>query len=109
MLSECPGGCRGGIGDEGVGPHGEAPDRLRVRDVLADDVIKDQAGKTATLGVQGGGAAVDVVIRFLAAGECEVSEAEGVRGNQIQKGVTVGAMHWQKDKWKSADHASDIL
>jgi hypothetical protein len=64
-----------------------------VRDVPADEVVEDQAGEAAAFGVEGGGAAVDVVVGLLAAGEGEVAEAEGVGGDEVQERLAGGCGH----------------
>ena len=54
-------------------------------DVLADEVVEDEAGEAAAFGVEGGDAAVDVVVGLLAAGEGEVAELEGEGGDEIEE------------------------
>jgi hypothetical protein len=97
VFGESPGGGGGGIGDERVGAHGEAAYGDGVWNVFADEVVEDEAGEAAAFGVQGGGAAVDVVIGLLAGGKGEVAEAEGEGGDEVEE---VGAVvwHWGKDK-----------
>ncbi len=73
VVGEGPGAGAGGVGDEGVGSHGEAAYGFGVWDVLLDEVVEDEAGEAAAFGVEGGDAAVDVVVGLLAAGEGEVA------------------------------------
>ena len=68
VVQVVPGGGAGGVRDEGVGSHGESADGLGLGEVLGDEVVEDEAGEAATLGVEGGGAAVDVVVGLLAGG-----------------------------------------
>ena len=63
-------------------------------DVLADEVVEDEAGEAAAFGVEGGDAAVDVVVGLLAAGEGEVAELEGEGGDEIEEGGLVISRHW---------------
>ena len=84
-----PGGGAGGVGDEGVGSHGESADGFGVGEALADDVVEDESGETAALGVEGGDAAVDVVVGLLAAGEGEVAEFERFRREDVEEGAAV--------------------
>lgn len=89
VVGECPGAGGGGVGDEGIGTHGEAAYGFylfRMGDLLADEVVEDEAGKTAAFGVEGGDAAVDVVVGLLAAGEGKVAELEGVGGDEVEEG-----------------------
>ena len=98
VVAEGPGGGGGGVGDERVGSHGEASDGEGGGHLFADEVVEDQAGETASLGVEGGGAAVDVVVGLLATGEGEVPQLEGERGDEVeQRGAGVGG-HWEQDK-----------
>ncbi len=86
-----PGAGAGGVGDEGVGSHGESADGFGLREVLPEEVVEDEAGEAAAFGVEGGGAAVDVVVGLLAAGEGEVAEAEGEGRDEIEEvGAVVG-------------------
>jgi hypothetical protein len=93
VVGEGPGAGGGGVGDERVGAHGEAAYGFGVRDVLADEVVEDEAGEAAALGVEGGDAAVDVVVGLLAAGEGEVAELEGEGGDEIEQGDPVVSGH----------------
>ena len=93
VLVEVPGRGAGGVRDEGVGSHGESADGFGFGEVLADEVVEEKSGEAAALGVEGSGAAVDVVIGLLAAGEGEVSEAEGVGGEDVEQGGSVVGGH----------------
>ena len=93
VFGEVPGAGAGGVGYEGVGAHGEAAYGFGVGDVMADEVVEDQTGEAAAFGVEGGGAAVDVVIGLLAAGEGEVTQLEGVSGDEIKQGGLVVCGH----------------
>src|ERR1700679_1427972 len=95
MVGESPGAGAGGVGDEGAGSHGEAAYGFCVWDVLLDEVVEDQAGEAAAFGVEGGDAAVDVVVGLLAAGEGEVTELEGEGGDEVEEGgPVVGFSVW---------------
>ena len=85
----CPCAGAGDVGDEGVGAHGEAANGDGFGDVLADEVVENEAGEAAALRVESGDAAVDVIVGSLARGEGEVAEAEGVGGEDAEE---VGAM-----------------
>jgi hypothetical protein len=93
VVGEGPGAGGGGVRDQGVGTHGEAAYGFGVRDVLLDEVVEDEAGEAATLGVEGGDAAVDVVVGLLAAGEGEVAEFEGEGGDEMEQGGLVVGRH----------------
>ena len=69
------------------------PTASALGDVLADEVVEDEAGEAAAFGVEGGGAAVDVVVGLLAAGEGEVAELEGVGGDEVEEGGPVVGRH----------------
>ena len=95
MVSEVPGTGAGGVGDEGVGAHGEAAYGFGVGNVLADEVVEDEAGETAAFGMEGGDAAVDVVVGLPATGEGEVAELEGEGGDEVDEGsAIVGVDLW---------------
>ena len=91
VVQVVPGGGAGGVRDQGVGSHGEAADGLGLGEVLANEVVQHEAGEAAAFGVQRGGAAVDVVVGLLAAGEGEVAESEGEGRDQVEQvGAVVG-------------------
>ena len=94
VLRQRPGGGGGGVGDERVCAHGQAADGDGGRHVLADEVVEEYAGEAAAFGVERGGAAVDVIVRSLAAGEGEVTEPEGVGGDEVEQGSTDGGGHF---------------
>ena len=93
VVGEGPGAGTGGVGDEGIGSHGEAAYGFCLGDVFADEVVEDEAGEAAAFGVEGGDAAVDVVVGLLAAGEGEVAEFEGVGGDEVEEGGAVVGDH----------------
>lgn len=62
MADAIPRAGGGDVRNQWVGTHGEAPDGLRLQIVLLDEVVKRQPGETASLRVQCGGTAVDVVV-----------------------------------------------
>ena len=79
--------------DDGVGSHGESADGLRTPVAALDFVEKDAGGEARALGVQGGGAAVDVVVAGAAAGELELAKAEGLlrkKGEELLASVGHG-------------------
>ncbi len=57
-----PGAGGGDVGDDGVGAHGESADGRWLELVVVDEVEDGEAGEASALGVEGGGAAVDVVV-----------------------------------------------
>lgn len=92
VVGEGPGAGAGGVGDEWVGTHGEAAygqDLFGMGDVVADEVVEDETGEATAFGVKGGGAAVDVVVGLLAAGEGEVAELEGEGGDEVEQGGAI--------------------
>jgi hypothetical protein len=93
VVGEGPGAGAGGVGDEGVGTHGEAADGFGARDVVANEVVENEAGEAAAFGVEGGDAAVDVVVGLFAAGKGEVSELEGEGSEEIKEGAFVVGVH----------------
>ena len=95
VLVVVPGAGRGGIRDQRVGSHGEPADGFGLWEVLADEIEENEAGEAAAFGVQSCGAAVDVVVGLLAAGEGEVAQAEGVGGNEMQKVGAIVGWHGQ--------------
>ena len=86
VVGKIPCAGAGGVRDEGVGTHSESAYGFSLRSVPADEVVEDKARETAAFGVESGGAAVDVVVGFLAAGEGEVAEFEGESGEEIKEG-----------------------
>ena len=99
VVGEGPGAGTGGVGDEGVGSHGESAYGFGVGDVMADEVVEDKAGEAAAFGVEGGDAAVDVVVGLLAAGEGEVAELEGEGGEEVEESGFVVSLHGPLDFW----------
>ncbi len=79
-----------------VGSHGESADGLRTPVAALDFVEKNAAGQARALGVQRGGAAVDVVVAGAAAGELELAQAEGLlreKGKKLLACVGHGFHH----------------
>ena len=62
ILLRVPGAGRGDVGDDGVGAHGESADGRGLELVVMDEVEDGESGEASALGVEGGGAAVDVVV-----------------------------------------------
>jgi len=85
MVQVVPCAGAGGVRDQRVGSHGESADGIGVGEVLAYEVVHQEAGEPATFGVQGGGAAVDVVVGLLATGEGEVAETEGEGCDEVEE------------------------
>ncbi len=71
--------------DDGIGAHGEASNGLRTPAAALDLIEKDAAGQPRAFGVQRGGAAVNVVVAGAAAGELELSEAEGLLRDESEE------------------------
>lgn len=104
-VGECPGAGGGGVGDEGVCTHGEATDGFDLVGVgeLLDEVVEDEAGEAAAFGVEGGDAAVDVVVAAGSAGEGKVAELEGVGGDEVEEGGVVVWVDVWVDVWLDVD------
>src|SRR5579872_1296067 len=62
--------------DDGISAHGKPADRLRLPASLADLFQEDFSGKVRTFGVEGGGAAIDVIVAGAAGRELELSQPE---------------------------------
>ena len=86
VVGERPRTGGGGVGDQRVGAHGQAAHCGGVRHMFAEEFVENHAGEAATFGVQRGGAAVDVVVGLMPAGQGEVAEAEGEGSDEIEKG-----------------------
>jgi len=91
MVVPCGGA--GGVGDEGVGSHGESAGGFGGGEVLADKLEEEESGEAAAFSVEGGGAAVDVVVGLLAAGEGEVAELERKGRDQVEQFGSVIGWH----------------
>jgi hypothetical protein len=76
----------GDCGDDGISAQGESADGRGVEVVLAEQVEDGEAREASALGVEGGGAAVDVVVALGAGGEGEVAETERGAGEQVEEG-----------------------
>ncbi len=85
-----PGAGRGHVGDDRVGAHGEAADGFGVDAVCFKQFENGVAGEASALGVQRGGAAVDVVVAGAAGGELELAEPEADAGEKGEKLLGVG-------------------
>ena len=92
-LLRVPGAGRGDVGDDGVGAHGESADGRGLELVVVDEVEDGEAGEASALGVEGGGAAVDVVVAGGAGGELEFAEFEGGAGEEREEGLAVAGGH----------------
>jgi hypothetical protein len=64
------------VRDDGIGAERQATHSVRLKVMMAKQFEDRQTGETATLGVQRGGAAVDVVVTAGAGGELKVSQPE---------------------------------
>ncbi len=87
LVRVLPGAGRGDVRDQGVCAHGESADGGRMQIVFANQVVEQQPSQASAIGVQRGGAAVDVVVAARTGGEHKVSQAEGVLRDQVEKGV----------------------
>jgi len=85
-----PSAGRGHVGDDGVGTHGESADGLGIDPVLFQQFKDGVAGKASALGVERGGAAVDVVIACAARGELEEPEPETGSGQMREQLLGMG-------------------
>ena len=93
VVEMMPGGGAGGVGNQRVCPHGESADGFGVREALTDNVVQEETGEAAAFGVERGGAAVDVVVRLLAAREGKVAEAEGEGRDEIEEVGAIVSWH----------------
>jgi len=76
-------GAGGGyVGDDGVRTHGEAADGLGLDVVSLEQLKNCVPGEAAALGVERGGAAVDVVVACGTGGEGELAEAKAEAGEK---------------------------
>src|SRR5262249_35024137 len=71
--------------DDRVGSHGESTDGWGLPAALANLVEDNVAGELGAAGVEGGGAAIDVVVAGCARGEREVSQLERFMGQQAKQ------------------------
>src|SRR5271157_1880215 len=85
-----PGAGGGHIGNDGVGTHGETSDSLGIDAVLLKQLENRVAGLASALGVECGGAAIDVVVAGSAGGELELAEAKAGAGENGEKLLRVG-------------------
>ena len=92
MLLRAPGAGGGDVGDDGVGAHGESADGLGVDVILFKEFETACAGEASALGVERGGAAVDVVVAGAAGGELELAELEADAGEKREELLGVGGM-----------------
>lgn len=90
MAERVVGAGSGHIGDDGVRAHGEPADGLRADLVLVEEIEDGEAGEASTLGMEGGGAAVYVVIAGSAGGELKVAETKGVGRDEFEERLAVG-------------------
>ena len=68
VLEGVLGACCGHVGDDGIGAHGESADSSGLELMLVQEIEDRQSGEAAALGMQGGGAAIDVVVAGAAGG-----------------------------------------
>ena len=80
----------GDVGDDGISAHGEAADGISLNVVSFEKLKDGMAGESAALGVERGGAAVDVIVAGGAGGECEGAEAETEAGEVGEEMLGVG-------------------
>ena len=93
MVGERPGAGGCDVRDEGISSHRESAYCFCLRDMIADEVVEDEAGETATLGMEGRGAAVNVVVGLFATGQGKVAEFEGKGCDEIEQGGLVVCGH----------------
>ncbi len=87
-----PGACRGNVAHDWVRAHGESAHGFRVDSVFLQKLKHGVAGEAAAFSVQGGGAAIDVIIAGSTGGKLELAEAEAGAGEKREKllGVRLG-------------------
>jgi hypothetical protein len=85
-----PGAGCGDIGDDGVGTHGETADSFGLNAVLLEQFEDGVAGEPTALGMEGGSAAIDVVIAGSAGRQLELAEFEADAGEKREKLLRVG-------------------
>src|SRR5262249_52665219 len=66
---------------------------MRLPALLLKQIKENLPGKLGAFGVQGGGAAVDVVVAFGARRESEIAEAERIGRQQVEELVASGGVH----------------
>src|SRR5580658_8155030 len=86
-------------GDDGIGAHGEAADRGRLPVVPENFGEKNFAGKTRTLGIERGGAAVDVVVAGATGRKLEFAQAERLAGKQAEQLRTGVGFRFEAAGW----------
>jgi len=72
----------GHVGDDGVRAQGEPANGLGLNSVLFKQFKDRMTGEASALGVEGGGAAVDVIVARAAGGELELAKAETGPGEE---------------------------
>ncbi len=72
-------------GDDRIGAQSQAADGMRIEMMFVQQIENGEAGEARAFGVQGGGAAVDVVVATAAGGELEVAQLEGLAGKQSEQ------------------------
>ena len=82
VLERVAGAGRGDVGDDRIGAHCQSSDRVGLQAVMVEQVQNSEPGQAAALGVQSGGAAVDVVIALGAGGEGKFPQLKGDSGKQ---------------------------
>ena len=85
-----PGAGSGNIGNDGVGAHGESADRLGNDRLFFQELKNRVPGEASALGVERGGAAVDVVIACAARRKLELAETKAGSGEQREQLLGVG-------------------
>ena len=85
-----PGAGGGDVGNDRVSAHGEPADGFSLNTLRFKQLEEGMACEAAALGVQGGGAAVDVIVAGAAGGELELAETKAELSEQGEQLLGVG-------------------
>ena len=89
-----PGAVGSNVADDRIGAHGESADSFSFNLVFKQEIENGFAGEASALGVERGGAAVDVVVAGAARGELELAEFEAGAGEKREQLLGVSGHHW---------------
>src|SRR5262249_40865299 len=83
-----------------VGPHGQPADGARFPSLVAEEIEEDASGELRPASMEGGGAAIDVVIALQSGRKREFSQTKGVGGQQVDQFVAFRFGHLSQE-WLS--------
>jgi hypothetical protein len=90
MRLRAPGARRGHVGHDRIGAHRQPTDCFGINLVCFKQLKNGVAGEATALGVQSGGAAVNVVVAGAAGGELELAQLEAGAGEEREELLGVG-------------------